>query len=227
MGKIEEEKIEKQRATLSDYSSKIKRIYLELHGYTFFHGPSEIDNIDSRFIGRKRLIDRLTNLLTNDESKSGAYLVTGFKGMGKTSLVSKVIADVTAAVGSNFVLARYFRIMLLLLFLPLVDLDPLTITINSILIIICAICLFIIDLNKKNLKRGKRKGWIYIKSIFTISKEEISKFKAKTFFQDIFLVSLIRLLGILVRPYCSKLYDASFSTDPLSVEPTHKLSFQL
>ncbi|KJU85012.1 hypothetical protein MBAV_002794, partial [Candidatus Magnetobacterium bavaricum] len=64
-----------------------------------------MDNIDGRFIGRKRLVDRLTNLLTNDESKSGAYLVTGFRGMGKTSLVNKVIANVTTAGKSDNVLA--------------------------------------------------------------------------------------------------------------------------
>ncbi|MBF0605923.1 MAG: ATP-binding protein [Candidatus Magnetobacterium sp. LHC-1] len=107
---MSEEEINEQREKLSNYSSKIKRIYLELHGYSFFHGHSEVDNIDSRFIGRKRLIERLRNVLTNDKSKSGAYLVTGFRGMGKTSLVSKVINELIATERCNLTWTRFLLI---------------------------------------------------------------------------------------------------------------------
>lgn len=79
---------------LNNLYSKVKDIYIELNNYSFFHSPTSIDKIDSRFVGRKKLMDRLKNLLNNSETKSGAYLVTGYRGVGKTSLVNKVLAEV-------------------------------------------------------------------------------------------------------------------------------------
>ena len=86
---------------LSRYESKIRRINIELPNYKFFHSPSQIKLNDHRFIGRKESIERLKNILIKNESKSGAYLVTGYRGMGKSSFVNKVLSLITFRSLSN------------------------------------------------------------------------------------------------------------------------------
>ncbi|MBF0345834.1 MAG: ATP-binding protein, partial [Nitrospirae bacterium] len=205
------EAIKEQRKKLSDYSARIKPIYLELHDYKFFHGPSEVDNLDGRFIGRKKLTERLTSLLTNDETKSGAYLVTGFKGMGKTSLVSKVIADVTTAGGGGSVLARYIRILLLLLFLPLVEVYCWTTAWNVTLIGISLVYLFMNDL-----KKYLSNPLLFFENIFTISKIETSRFKLRTAVHDFLIVLIIRLASIFTMEPLKECYCRVFSLSGLS-----------
>jgi predicted AAA+ superfamily ATPase len=77
-----------------DYSSKMKRVFIELHNYSFSHGSSEIGNSDERFIGRKRLLEKFKSVFTNTDKNSGIYLVTGYRGMGKTSFVNKAIEEI-------------------------------------------------------------------------------------------------------------------------------------
>lgn len=76
------------------HSARIKDIYIELEDYTFFHSPSGLDSQDERLIGRKDAFNRLRTILKNSKSKAGAYLITGFRGMGKTSLVRKVLRSI-------------------------------------------------------------------------------------------------------------------------------------
>ena len=80
---------------LANLYSKIKDIYIELPDYSYFHSPSSIDRKDSRFVGRKELASRLRNILCNSQTKSGAYLVTGYRGVGKTSLVNRVLKEIS------------------------------------------------------------------------------------------------------------------------------------
>lgn len=47
------------------------------------------------FVGRDRLMDRLFLWLSDEKQKTGSYLVTGFRGMGKTSLVDRTINRLT------------------------------------------------------------------------------------------------------------------------------------
>ena len=78
----------------NEYSSRIKKIFIQLHDYQYYHGPYEESQGDKRFIGRTNLLDKLTSLFTSTENSTGAYLITGFRGSGKTSLVNKVINDI-------------------------------------------------------------------------------------------------------------------------------------
>ncbi|MBK8043639.1 MAG: ATP-binding protein [Haliscomenobacter sp.] len=72
-------------------SSKIKDVFIELVGnYSFQHGAPNEDN--PFFIGRERERKRLELLIEQSEPPSGAYLIAGYRGMGKTSMVDKVIA---------------------------------------------------------------------------------------------------------------------------------------
>ncbi|MEL6557409.1 MAG: ATP-binding protein [Bacteroidota bacterium] len=103
---------------ISQLYSKVKDVYIELHDYSFFHSPVSMDKDFRRFVGRKTLIARLSEILNNCETKSGAYLVTGYRGVGKTSLVNKVLSNIADKKGILKFLTPHLRsaIYLLLLF---------------------------------------------------------------------------------------------------------------
>jgi hypothetical protein len=83
------------KAPFSDeYSSRIKKIMIQLHDYHFYHGPYKEIFGDERFIGRKSILTKLKSLFTRSEYKSGVYLITGYRGSGKTSLVNKAIDEI-------------------------------------------------------------------------------------------------------------------------------------
>lgn len=72
----------------SNKYSKISDIYIPVKGYKYFHNPSSINQTDFRFIGREDIIRRLLTLFKHSVTKNGAYLVTGYRGIGKTSYVN-------------------------------------------------------------------------------------------------------------------------------------------
>ncbi len=88
------------------FSSKIKRINIPIPGYKFFHKVSDESGIDSKFIGRENICEKLKNWLIGNHKKrfsfirdkdyTGSYLVTGYRGMGKSSFVGKVLNEIVA-----------------------------------------------------------------------------------------------------------------------------------
>ena len=102
-----------------DFSSKVKDVIIELPGFNFFHSPSDVGKLDKRFIGRKNIIDRLVTILTNQETKSGAYLVTGYRGMGKTSVVNQAFAQISSTHKPLKKLTRFLKLLVFLLIIPL------------------------------------------------------------------------------------------------------------
>jgi|GEM_PF-5924858 len=79
---------------MSKSLAKIKDIYIQLKGYQFHHTPYEDGDDEVRFIGRTKVKEKIKTLLNESVSKSGTYLVTGFRGMGKTSLVRQAVEEV-------------------------------------------------------------------------------------------------------------------------------------
>ncbi|MEE9372190.1 MAG: ATP-binding protein [Saprospiraceae bacterium] len=77
---------------LSKYSAKIKDVYIELKDYQFFHSPYDKKG-HKRFIGRNKAKKRIQSILKNAKTKSGSYLITGFRGMGKTSIIREAISS--------------------------------------------------------------------------------------------------------------------------------------
>lgn len=53
------------------------------------------------FVGRERLMEKLFNWLSDKNKESGSYLVTGFRGMGKTVLVDRVVNKLTREVNEK------------------------------------------------------------------------------------------------------------------------------
>ena len=76
------------------YSSKVKRVNIPIPGFKFFHKASSEEEVDPKFIGREQISDKLYSWL-KDDPKGGSYLVTGFRGMGKSSFVGRVLNQLT------------------------------------------------------------------------------------------------------------------------------------
>lgn len=88
------------------YSSQIRPIKIHLP-------ESKKDDKYFDFVGREKLMERLFAWLTNNSS-TGSYLVTGFRGMGKTILVNRVMGRLTREVSHLKELLCHVSILLLL-----------------------------------------------------------------------------------------------------------------
>lgn len=53
------------------------------------------DRYSEYLIGRDRIIERLRSWLGNKKKPNGSYLITGYRGMGKTCFVNKVLYELT------------------------------------------------------------------------------------------------------------------------------------
>jgi hypothetical protein len=74
-------------------NSKNERVILELPDYAYCHSTQTSGNENhSVFIGRQSMVKKLTNLISSN-SKTGVYLVTGNRGVGKSRLVEEVIKE--------------------------------------------------------------------------------------------------------------------------------------
>jgi hypothetical protein len=91
-------------------NSRNEKVFLELPDYSFCHSSQTEDKTNSIFLGRELLLSRLKNLIVSKLSKTGVYLVTGNRGVGKSSLVEKVINE-TSLQKNNF--SNYFNFLLL------------------------------------------------------------------------------------------------------------------
>ena len=79
------------------YSSKVKRVNIPLPSFNYVH-KSWISNRRGTqgvgyLIGRDRIIEKLKTWLTKEKTDGGSYLITGYRGMGKTSFVDSVIYE--------------------------------------------------------------------------------------------------------------------------------------
>ncbi|MBQ6689058.1 MAG: ATP-binding protein [Bacteroidales bacterium] len=84
--------------TYEKLSSKVKRIIIPLPDFKFSHRTSQSMDIDDRFVGRRNIMALLKNWLDVSPKAigkdfTGSYLITGYRGMGKTSFVERVIDE--------------------------------------------------------------------------------------------------------------------------------------
>lgn len=139
-------------------SSKMRRIYIPLPGYKHFHKPSDAHDIDPHFIGRERIKNKLEQWLSDkNENYAGSYLVTGYRGMGKSSFVGKVINSLIDSLRTKKLRKSFEFIKLLALLLPLFTLFT-SITFNNNIYIyhtciilifpLLAICIYPFNQNK-------------------------------------------------------------------------------
>ena len=84
------------------YYSHLRNVIVPLPGFKHFHyASSSEDNIED-FIGRSSITDKLSAWLKDSASKySGAYLVTGYRGMGKSTFVYEAIGKLKKEKGDK------------------------------------------------------------------------------------------------------------------------------
>ena len=73
--------------------SRIGKLHIPLPNFRYFHKPSSEEEVFGNFIGREEISEQLEEWLENGDS--GAYLVTGYRGMGKSSFVGTVLNKIT------------------------------------------------------------------------------------------------------------------------------------
>lgn len=184
---------------LSDYSSRIKRIFIELNDYSFYHRPSDILKQDKRFIGRKKIRKKLETLLTNNETKSGAYLITGYRGMGKTSVVNKVLSEISGTNIFKIRATRLWRILLLLFLFSFTK--PLSIGVPISIWFLALFYLIWTSPKRNDLKISKRSDDIisYVKLFFSflhINDKKAKKFRFNNILHDVFLVTSLTIITV-------------------------------
>lgn len=199
-----------------DFSSKIKRVIIELPSFTFFHSPSDINKLDSRFIGRKNIINRIVTIFSNQESKSGAYLITGYRGMGKTSVLNQALAKISSTHKPLIKTHRLFKILVLISLLSIaikkISLDaenPFSPT-YIILILLPAWLILVIYLDriingKKKYLTNKVPPGKRFRRLITLDFSEKPHNRSQQWFQDVFLVITFQIVSLIIR----EVFDAS------------------
>jgi exonuclease VII small subunit len=72
--------------------TKIEDLYIPIPNFRFHHTPSSEEEVDTKFIGRENELAQLREWIK--KGKSGNYLVSGHRGMGKTSFVGKALNEI-------------------------------------------------------------------------------------------------------------------------------------
>lgn len=91
------------------YDSKMREIIIPLRGFQGFHHTNNNESENKQeyqedFIGRESILDKLQAWLEDNDKNgkySGAYLITGFRGMGKSSFVHKTIENLKKHANNN------------------------------------------------------------------------------------------------------------------------------
>lgn len=80
------------------YFSNLHNMIIPLYGFNHYHHANNCEEDIEGFIGRDSIIDKLSAWLkdSDDTKYSGAYLITGYRGMGKSSFVHKAVEKLKA-----------------------------------------------------------------------------------------------------------------------------------
>jgi hypothetical protein len=97
-------------------NSRNESVILELPNYSYCHSSQTQTENHSSFLGRHSLLKKLIDLLSSSTNKTGVYLVTGNRGVGKSRLVEKVIEE-TSLTKNNII--NHITFLFLALFLTL------------------------------------------------------------------------------------------------------------
>ena len=82
-----------KNSIFESFSSENDRINVLLENFTFFHRPSTEEQIDPKYRPPVNAFHQFTNWLKENEAKSAIYLITGYRGAGKSSFVNYVIRE--------------------------------------------------------------------------------------------------------------------------------------
>lgn len=86
-----------KQKSYSRYRSKVKRVNIPLPSFEYVHKPwftKRLGKTSPGFlIGRDHIIEKLKAWLTKEKTDGGSYMITGYRGMGKTSFVDRVLYE--------------------------------------------------------------------------------------------------------------------------------------
>lgn len=103
---------------LYKYSSKVKRVNIPIPNFEYVYrgilSGKFRKSSPGLMIGRDRIIEKMKYWLTQEASNGGSYLVTGYRGMGKTCFVERVLHELVAEpkFWENFVGVLSFLLLL-------------------------------------------------------------------------------------------------------------------
>ena len=78
------------------FNSQNDRINIRLENFQFFHHPITDDPTernDVKYIEKPNPVHQLRNWITENIANSGSYLITGYRGAGKSSFVGKLLKE--------------------------------------------------------------------------------------------------------------------------------------
>ena len=87
----------KNKTGYGKYNSKVIRVNIPIPSFEYVHKSwltGQKGTATPEFmIGRDRIIEKLKTWLIKEKSNGGSYLITGYRGMGKTSFVDRVLYE--------------------------------------------------------------------------------------------------------------------------------------
>lgn len=88
---------------LEEESSRFQAWLIPLVDFSYQHTPYRPQNRSNNddnpvFFGREKVGRKFLRVLQNNRSSSGSYLITGYRGTGKTSFVNKILEDYSKGV---------------------------------------------------------------------------------------------------------------------------------
>lgn len=184
-----------------------RRLYIGVPNFKFHHATDEY----SGFIGRTKIKERLKDLLTGEcgNKVSGAYLITGNRGVGKTTFVNKVKSEIEDKKIFKSVLTPIFVILGVLLINTIQNLGKIVSVLNYIYIIftigICSFTLLnALHVTNKSLYRNAgffKKISVFFKISFYLN--EIKEKGRFVYFLHLLAISiLIVWTSLFVYEYC-------------------------
>ena len=184
-----------------------RRMYIGVPNFKFHHATDEY----SGFIGRVKIKERLKDLLTGESGNkvSGAYLITGNRGVGKTTFVNKVKSEIEDKKIFKSVLTPIFVILGVLLINTIQNLGKIVSVLNIIYIIftigICSFTLLnALHVTNKSLYRNAgffKKISVFFKISFYLN--EIKEKGRFVYFLHLLAISiLIVWTSLFVYEYC-------------------------
>lgn len=99
-------------------SFKIKPVFLEFQNYSYYHSSIQgnEEQLQERFVGRKKIIAKILSFVHESSNNTGTYLVTGFRGMGKTSVVNKALAKLNPKIDIGFYVKLWIMLLPVVIF---------------------------------------------------------------------------------------------------------------
>lgn len=179
-------------------SSRLRKLNIPLPNYTYNHSCDQIS--DEKFIGREKIRKKLYSLLMQSDSETGSYLITGYRGMGKSSLVNKVLDKFKVFDKVDKIVYKLVRQTVFLLFFCLINSILISIGVNTkiynaifSIIMVLSLTMLIIESIKIRLVRKYKFLRIFSPSIGNSIKIKIIKL-----LQDLFIAGVPILASNLI-----------------------------